>query len=374
MKIILHDADNGDCISIKSEQSLILIDGGTSASYDKWKNDFRAVELIDVVFITHIDDDHVNGVIRLLESNKIKIGNVIFNGIEQLLDEKISIKSIERQSNIKLSAIQAQMAELVDKKTIGFNEGVSLSYLLNSMDIQVNSLFNGEVLTSDNFPSFHIKDMKFHVIGPNSETINKLVTKWDGFLKDKKVSQKIISKKHALVFEAYINQLKDIVNSRIQIAGKKHTSIQSLSNSPYSRDPSLANDSSIAFIIESQGKKVLCLADCHVESILTWLDIHGINNIEVDAVKVSHHGSKHNINNNLLKRITCRNYLISTNGKRFMHPDLEALARIIEVNKDLPTNIYINNIVDHIPSYFLQDLNDNYQNINLIMGTRELNL
>jgi hypothetical protein len=62
--------------------------------------------------------------------------------------------------------------------------------------------------------------------------------------------------------------------------------------------------------------------------------------LSIDAVKVAHHGSKHNTSETLLKLIKSHTYLISTNGDQFEHPDKECIARIIRFGE--PTNIYFN--------------------------------
>ncbi|MFX8649103.1 MBL fold metallo-hydrolase, partial [Acinetobacter baumannii] len=78
---------NGDCISIITDTEYILIDGGTAQSYDTWKTQiFEKTDKIDALVITHIDNDHVNGIIKLLEDPACpEIKEVLFNGAEQLL-------------------------------------------------------------------------------------------------------------------------------------------------------------------------------------------------------------------------------------------------------------------------------------------------
>ena len=49
----------------------------------------------------------------------------------------------------------------------------------------------------------------------------------------------------------------------------------------------------------------------------------------VDLCKVSHHGSRHNINRELLSLLDCRHWLLSTSGRRHGHPHREAMARIL---------------------------------------------
>jgi hypothetical protein len=57
--------------------------------------------------------------------------------------------------------------------------------------------------------------------------------------------------------------------------------------------------------------------------------------------KVPHHGSKHNLNINLLTQLSCRRYLFSTNGARTKHPNLEAVARVL-VHSNRDARLYFN--------------------------------
>lgn len=52
--------------------------------------------------------------------------------------------------------------------------------------------------------------------------------------------------------------------------------------------------------------------------------------------QVSHHGSRANVTNDLLKVVKAKRYVCSTNNSYFKHPDEEAVARVI-VDSEAPT-------------------------------------
>ncbi len=113
----------------------------------------------------------------------------------------------------------------------------------------------------------------------------------------------------------------------------------------FEEDDDIPNGSSIAFILTYHGIKGLFLADAHPSDIITSLRILGYtpdNRIKVDFVKVAHHGSKVNTNDELLSLIDCENYIFSANGISHFHPDKEVIVRIIthpsrnlEINREL---------------------------------------
>jgi hypothetical protein len=55
----------------------------------------------------------------------------------------------------------------------------------------------------------------------------------------------------------------------------------------------------------------------------------GSPKVVFDVVKLPHHASASNVTNEMLALIECRDWVISTNGARFRHPDDIALARVL---------------------------------------------
>lgn len=79
MNIYFIDVEQGDStLIITPNNKRILIDGGGSSTYDVGKNTLvpylldRKIKKIDYVIISHFDDDHVAGVLRVLKEIKVK--------------------------------------------------------------------------------------------------------------------------------------------------------------------------------------------------------------------------------------------------------------------------------------------------------------
>ena len=66
------DVGQGDCIHIRGPSADILIDGGSSDVSDPWTYRIgpwilsRAADCLDYVFVTHGDQDHINGIREML--------------------------------------------------------------------------------------------------------------------------------------------------------------------------------------------------------------------------------------------------------------------------------------------------------------------
>ena len=88
MNIYMFPSLNGDCILVEYVASrYILIDGGYVDTYKAFLLP-KLVEIadnggvIDVLVVTHIDRDHISGIIRMLEEDKlpISIKEIWYNG------------------------------------------------------------------------------------------------------------------------------------------------------------------------------------------------------------------------------------------------------------------------------------------------------
>ena len=94
-----------------------------------------------------------------------------------------------------------------------------------------------------------------------------------------------------------------------------------------------ANGSSIAFIAEFEGRKVLLAADAHNDVLaasLSKLVDPATGRVKVDAIKMPHHGSKNNTADSWLRYVDTRVLMFSTNGAgTHYHPDREAVARVL---------------------------------------------
>lgn len=109
-------------------------------------------------------------------------------------------------------------------------------------------------------------------------------------------------------------------------------------------DTSPTNGSSIAVIVRSGSKKALFLGDAWAIDIVEQMKglQNGTDPVIFDAIKVSHHGSLHNTNVELLSLIDAPIYLISSDGSRHGHPDFEVLAEIVDRPASFERKIYFN--------------------------------
>ena len=100
----------------------------------------------------------------------------------------------------------------------------------------------------------------------------------------------------------------------------------------FKEDTSPANGSSIAVLLEADGRRLLLLGDAHPSVILQELRrvlVHETPPWWFDCIKLSHHGSFANNSPELLEATDSDCYLFSTDGGQHHHPDPATLAWVV---------------------------------------------
>ena len=110
-------------------------------------------------------------------------------------------------------------------------------------------------------------------------------------------------------------------------------------------DSSAANGSSISFVLEFAGKRLLLTGDAHADTLIAGLrrygELVGEERPRFDLVKLPHHGSGANVTAALVAAIDADRYLVSTNGDGYAHPDDSAVARLI-LGSPRPVKLFCN--------------------------------
>lgn len=303
-------AYHGDCILVKTFDELknefvILIDGGTSQTFKySLKEELKNIPRINLLVLTHIDSDHIGGLISFLKSsliNKIIVDEIWMNHPE---------------------IVEVNTGELISMK-----QGDDLKSLIHAKIPGAKMI---EISTADK--KIKRAGIEFTILSPTPEIKNELYTQW----RSAKLSDK-----------------KDITTNISSTVSVYKESLEYLNKLPYRANKSISNDifnsSSISFVLKCLDISILFLADSRPEIIEESLRLNGFNELEpliVKYTKISHHGSLNNTSQDELGLIQCNNYIISTNGgtATHKHPSRETIARIVysKSRTSEPLNIFFN--------------------------------
>jgi len=302
-KFDLHilQAMSGDAIFLSyigndGKEYNILVDGGKPNTFQKnIKNVLKNINCLDYIFITHIDNDHIGGILKLLGSSyNSKIQNIFFNS-GHLISKNNSIMVSEADGN-----------DLID-------------FINNSDSMKSNK----EEITIDT--KFNFFGLYITFLSPTYKALKYFNQSY--FLKE--------IKEEALISDSIEDAKMDSNLSDLATIEFKEKSLKV--------DPS--NGVSLAMLIEYHNKSILLLGDAKDSVLIPSLrkNHSEIDKLKVDYIKLSHHGSKFHTNNEFLSLVECNHYIISTDGKnnKNQHPNIETLARILcHKHRDVAQRIY----------------------------------
>ena len=340
----------GDCLWLEygtgAAKRVVIIDGGLTETAtalrktDRKSTPERGVATLDVelLVVTHIDNDHILGVIELLkaESPGLRVKDIWFNGRPQLMALPASARD---RSGGKRRTPSSAPADLMGGPNgadedradldatvlpsaadlLGPQQGDQLSELLAKRRLPWNKHApwnGGAVMIPDTgeLPSVTLDgDLTLTLLGPNRDRLYKLCAAWTDVLGG--------------IDEPAGGPAPD------DLLGRRDAWPPAWKDGE-SRDPSVANGSSIVLLAEHRGQALLLAGDGHAPDMAAALDRLRAqrrlqNALPLAAFKLSHHASENNLTRELLEKIDCQRFLVSTDGSVHRHPDHLALLRIL---------------------------------------------
>ena len=170
----------------------MLIDGGVTETYSgSIKQELQEIrsagEKIDLVVCTHMDNDHISGLVKMLKDhNADVIGNVWYNGFLQIIEEKFYLKR-NVSNNEGCLADQKILDHIIrqgmisdEQQMVGINEGMSFGVLLEKEKLPVNEIVEGCAISTDNLQhkiSIN-KDTAIYLIGPSKMDLDRVENYW----------------------------------------------------------------------------------------------------------------------------------------------------------------------------------------------------
>lgn len=313
-------AGQGDCFILTygndEKNSYIVIDGGMGKECFQQLRDFinaikKNDEVIELLILTHFDNDHIDGFIKILEDNSIDssvIRKIWFNYGPELS------KYLDTQKQLQLFV--SELSKLTTKE-----QGEDFYKKIQQKHIELNPIIKSN-------DTYEVCGAKITILSPSIEQLQSLV-------------EEIGSE----IGKASI--MEDNGTSKLTAENKNDYSqkVNELPLEKYSeKGVSVENKSSIAFLFEYEGKMLLFLGDAVSSQIVSALSDLGYskdNPLKLNYCKIAHHGSSHNTSFELLELLNCENYIISSNWTR-NRPTKTCLGRIVVSNASKPANLFFN--------------------------------
>ncbi|HEX6649749.1 MAG TPA: hypothetical protein VF075_09420, partial [Pyrinomonadaceae bacterium] len=299
-------ARKGDCLILhygsKTDPGLILIDGGPSDVY-KPQLKPRLAQIrkargladnaalpVDALMVSHIDDDHINGVLELtkelLEAKggqqplSLKLRGIWHNTFDDIIGNSPKELTAAVTAQFGAASLSGEVdVEGLDpdaaKVLASVDQGFRLRDNAKGLNVGINPQFGGKlILAQKKGKKVDMgKGLKFTVIGPMNDEVLDLQKEHDIFLEKK---EKDKATKGALAAFS---------------------------------DTSVANLSSVVLLAEVGKKRILFTGDARGDKIIEGLELVGLlkndgkSTIHIDVLKAPHHGSDRNVEPIFFRRI-----------------------------------------------------------------------
>jgi hypothetical protein len=287
-----------------------LIDAGTPSTWSSVRARIEALAPDDrhfeLLVVSHIDSDHIGGVLPLLEDSRLGItfGDIWFNGFRHLPNTL---------------------------EPMGPVEGERLTSLLVEGGRNWNQAFDGDavVVPPGAAPPERTLagGLKLTVLSPRPAELARLRPVWEPLIREHGLDPAVA----AAVPEPPPEGLESLGAASVDDLARPRTT----------PDSAEANGSSIVVLAEFEDRRALLCADGFpgvirdsVDRLLA--DEPAEARLELAAFKLPHHGSRANIDLELLRRVSAPIHLVSTDGTQTQHPNREAIARTI-VTQERPS-------------------------------------
>ena len=328
-------ANEGDALWIEYGEEdapkRLLIDCGRKTAY-------RAVAKrlgedpslkFELFVLTHVDADHIAGAVPLLQDSRLgpeRVKDVWFNEFRHLSKP---VPEVEVQPEPGIQDL------------LGARQGEYFGAVLRDREYPWNLPFGGNAVVVEDegeLPRVELDGgMVLTLLSPSWAKLAEMRQRWINDLKGE-AGQDIEPGDWVKALEVLgtrKSMLPDLLSGE-EVSWPPD--IEHLAEEDFDADDSEPNGSSIAFLAEFDGRAILFAGDAHApllaRNIRRLLAARGQDRLMVDAFKMSHHCSARNNSTELLELLDCRHYLVSTNGSRHNHPDVNALARVLATNAE----------------------------------------
>jgi beta-lactamase superfamily II metal-dependent hydrolase len=360
MKLKVFQANKGDTLLVTGEDgTTLLVDGGLIGSYrDHLRPALEQLAAsgtaIDLVCVSHIDEDHIAGILQLLDDilewrvfrfqesqvndafDRPSFGelpevlgvwhnsfeaqtNVVSEEVEEILTTQIQTSFISGENETLIQSHQS----LINSK----RQALALSHRLSQSQLgtPLNAPFNGQPVVLDDQPLTEpLGSMTLQLLGPFRTQLEDLEQDWDEWVRDNQETIRQLQREAE----------EDAAELHLDEAETLRLTVQLLATELGERgDVTVPNLASIMFLVQEDGSQILFTGDGFWEDILQGLRLQGLIDddagIHVDVMKLQHHGAEANIHADFCKLVTADHYVICANGSDD-NPELVVLDLIVD--------------------------------------------
>lgn len=307
-------ASEGDAIWVRWGDDLrhqLLVDMGKGNTGTRIRGRLETLpegrRHFELLVVTHIDGDHIGGVISGLVERPplsgLRFDDIWFNGWPHLHGKRVRRPS-ETEGLEPMGAVQGEL--LSEWLTGPWNEHFD----------------RGPIVREDPLRTVELSDkLRLTVLGPTQTSLENLQGTWTDEV------------------ELAIEKGRLTELSRLESMGRqkplrpdltRRSDLNDLADEFTDPDDSPSNGTSITLLLEWRKRRVLLTGDAFADDVVDGLALlREPSPVVVDVFKLPHHGSQGNVSDALVRSVATTDWVFSTNGTRHYHPDATAVARVI---------------------------------------------
>ena len=334
-QIIMVKAGGGDCFVLQADDRRgrpwrALIDGGPPGTPRRAllptlsRLDNADPLPLDLIAVTHVDNDHIGGVLELFDECVNGRARVIpravwHNSFTAVTHDRRLTSSAQLRRQIEaFSQANADLQDPFATRALvaSISQGMSLAQLIKDLGLEGNMPFRAAVVQGppavwgDGGPTIT-------AVAPDEADLERLHREWD----------------------RHVNTQMD---PRAVVAAATNAI-----------DTSVTNLSSLVLLIEIGAKRLLFTGDARGDRIVERLRAAGLleggDKIRLDALKVQHHGSERSCTADLFDAVVADHYLISGDGTHG-NPSPETARRLCESLRGRRATVWLSHNIASVTS------------------------
>lgn len=331
----------GDCIMLLIENNgvevHIMVDCGV---YSQDIKDFlcnKFHNVIDYLIVTHIDNDHILGIISMLETEtSLTINHILYNCYQRKDDKGEPWDDRMKQNMKSLYSTLPPVIDMIEGK-ISADSSLTLAELILGNE-SWRKVWKREYIT-DKTSDIPLGEGLGRIVflSPNPDALKALDKQYRKLFWQKLYKQKTEDyQSEESIYEALLRILnkEEVLDSFYE--DNKVTSVQLTDDKLKElaarklEKLSINNIASIAFVWEEGDHRILFMGDSDPAQVINALKLKYRDvplPIVFDAIKVSHHGSSHSTSLDFLKVADSEHFFFTGGSNKA--PSLEAMSRII---------------------------------------------
>lgn len=369
MKFTVFQSAQGDCLLLTgADGTRVLVDGGMSNAYNEHVapalSELReAGHRLDLVCVSHIDADHISGVLKLMDDlaawrvhdfqlahdnpghpeprvpRPPEVAAIWHNAFHEsrsknkgaIADMLAATAGILSGSDLPaLRRDAARRRDLVQSE----KQAHQLSRRIGSkqLNIPLNAPWDHKLaMVREGAGAVDVGGLEMFVLAPFEADLKILRTRWNAWLKKSATVLAEIRRQARLDEDDLGNEVQALLLPLLWEAGVlgKRTDVT---------PPNLA---SLMLLARENGRTALLTGDGHADEVRKGLDHHGLRDgagrVHVDLLKVQHHGAVANMDEDFAANVTADHYVFCGNGHD-ENPEPEVVELIVQSRLNDGTN------------------------------------